>query len=504
MPRRLILLVLTCPGWLIPPACSKKTEPHSHPAILSLFEQFPEDKGKVETDRWYVIELQGKPAGWSHTRVTRHETPRGSRWVTDSDEFVTVRRGVETTKDRLEKKIMENERGQLLRFWQMEQELGGEKLVTQAGKARAEMVTIRGPEIHRVPFDPKAFATFRYYQILFSEKAPEAGEARTFRSYEYSNAGYADNRVIVKSAGPEVTELEHMTTALPGVVAKIKLDANFLITHVDVRTGVLHLAYQQVDDKPDIGNAAPDIEALMVIPSNKKMDNRDAVDRVHYRIQGLPEFVDSSWLSGPGQRVTRNPSPGVFVIDVEKLEDPPNSPFPPNTRNPELKKYLASTSLARLEDPEIIEVAKKVTAGAPDAWTAAKRLRSWVSEEIEGSMGMGFASASQVMKEREGDCSEQSVLLATLARSVGIPARCVVGLVYQEGAFYRHMWTEVWVGRWQPLDPAQATDMISAAWIRLAPYSLQLTNDEKSGAGAVVLFGSQLKVTVEKVETAKH
>jgi transglutaminase-like putative cysteine protease len=242
----------------------------------------------------------------------------------------------------------------------------------------------------------------------------------------------------------------------------------------------------------------------MVIPSSVWIENPRSVPRVRYRIEGFPEHVDSSWLSGPGQKVTENPSPGTFIIENEMLEDPPASPFPPDSRKPELKKYLASTSLARLDDPEIIEIAKKLTAKAPDAWTAARRLRRWVSEEIEGSMGMGFASASQTLKKREGDCSEQSVLLAALARSAGIPARCVMGLVYQDGSFFRHMWAEVWVGRWQPLDPAQATDYISAAWIRLAVHSLQLTDDQKSGGGALVLFGAKLKVTVEKIEAPKR
>jgi len=236
----------------------------------------------------------------------------------------------------------------------------------------------------------------------------------------------------------------------------------------------------------------------MVVPVNVPIENPRAVLRAKYRIEGLPDYVDSDWLSGPGQKVLGNPAPGTFVIEVEKLDDPQPTPFPQVIKKPELSKYLTSTLLTRLDDPEIKKTAEKVTHQAPDVWTAAKRLRRWVSEEVRGGMGMGFASASQVLKEREGDCSEQSVLLTALARSAGIPARCVMGLVYQDGAFYRHMWTEVWVGRWQPLDPAQATDHLSAAWIRLAIHSLQLTDDQKTGSGGLLLFGAKLKVTVEK------
>ena len=79
-----------------------------------------------------------------------------------------------------------------------------------------------------------------------------------------------------------------------------------------------------------------------------------------------------------------------------------------------------------------------------------------------------------------------------------------MGLVYQEGSFFRHMWTEVWVGRWQPLDPAQGTDSLSGAWIRLAIHSLQLTDDRKTGMGALLVFGANLKVTVESFKTIKR
>ena len=504
MLRRLALLLLICSFW---PACSKKPEtPAGHRAILSSFEPFPPGEGKPELDRWLAVDLQGKPAGWTHTRVSLHDTPDGPRWVTTSEEFLQVRRGSSRMEARTRERYLENAGGQLLRFWQSEQELGGEAVEIHAGKSGAEMITLRGPEVHRVPFEPRAFGTQRSYRILFTEKPPVAGEVRKFRSYDSSRAGYADDRIEVKSVGPGMTELEHTTSSLPGVVARVKLDAGYAITRVETGIGALELVYRQVPKKPalDAETPAPDIDPLMAISSNVRIDNPRSVPKVRYRIEGLPEYVDSSWLNGPGQKVTKNPSPGTFIIENEMLDDPPAAPFPPDSRKPELKKYLASTSLTRLDDPELIEIARKVTAKSPDAWTAARRLRRWVSEEIEGSMGMGFASASQTLKKREGDCSEQSVLLAALARSAGIPARCVMGLVYQDGSFFRHMWAEVWAGRWQPLDPAQATDYISAAWIRLAVHSLQLTGDQKSGAGALVLFGAKLKVTVENTGTAKR
>jgi len=50
-----------------------------------------------------------------------------------------------------------------------------------------------------------------------------------------------------------------------------------------------------------------------------------------------------------------------------------------------------------------------------------------------------------------------------LLRSVGIPARIVVGLVYRDGKFYYHAWNEAHIKTWISLDailnqmPADAT-----------------------------------------------
>jgi transglutaminase-like putative cysteine protease len=45
------------------------------------------------------------------------------------------------------------------------------------------------------------------------------------------------------------------------------------------------------------------------------------------------------------------------------------------------------------------------------------------------------------------------VLFTALCRSIGIPARANVGIMYGEDFFAYHMWPEVFVGQWIDLDP---------------------------------------------------
>jgi hypothetical protein len=76
-------------------------------------------------------------------------------------------------------------------------------------------------------------------------------------------------------------------------------------------------------------------------------------------------------------------------------------------------------------------------------------------------LSVGYASALEVAKNPEGDCTEHAVLLAALARAQGIPARVVDGLAYadryagMDHVFVPHAWVQAYVdGHWQSFDAA--------------------------------------------------
>ena len=129
----------------------------------------------------------------------------------------------------------------------------------------------------------------------------------------------------------------------------------------------------------------------------------------------------------------------------------------------EFRLSLSPTSFCQSDDPEIMETAAEIVEGERNAWKAAKQIALWVSQEMEANYDVGFATAKEILKNREGDCSEYTVITVALCRSVGIPARAVIGIMYAGGIFAYHMWAEVYVGRWVDLD---------AKW---------LSTDEKTG-----------------------
>jgi len=79
------------------------------------------------------------------------------------------------------------------------------------------------------------------------------------------------------------------------------------------------------------------------------------------------------------------------------------------------------------------------------------------------SLGVGFASATETARSREGDCSEHGVLLCALLRANGIRARVATGLIYadsfagSQNIFGYHMWAQALItadgkSRWVDLD----------------------------------------------------
>ena len=96
----------------------------------------------------------------------------------------------------------------------------------------------------------------------------------------------------------------------------------------------------------------------------------------------------------------------------------------------------------------------------------AGRLARSVHGSMRKEVTFSIPSALQVLESLSGDCNEHTVLFVALARSVGLPARAAVGLVYLEGSFFYHAWPEVWLGEWVALDPTLGQIPAGAAHLR--------------------------------------
>jgi transglutaminase-like putative cysteine protease len=112
-------------------------------------------------------------------------------------------------------------------------------------------------------------------------------------------------------------------------------------------------------------------------------------------------------------------------------------------------------------------MAQQIAAGSTDPLVVAQRLNDWVYRELKKNITLSLPNAEQVLRAKQGDCNEHTVLYVALARALGLPARSAAGVVYVRGRFYYHAWPEVWLGtQWAAVDPTLGQFPADASHLR--------------------------------------
>jgi transglutaminase-like putative cysteine protease len=133
---------------------------------------------------------------------------------------------------------------------------------------------------------------------------------------------------------------------------------------------------------------------------------------------------------------------------------------------------------------------------------ALEALRAFAGRSIpQKTLERGWDLASVVARSGAGDCTEHAVLLAALARSVGRPARVVVGVllgVSGEGIdAFGHAWAEVHDGAaWRLLD---ATPVAGEEEIRIRYLPIFALEDEGPGFSIALVAATQA-LWVQEIE----
>jgi len=131
-----------------------------------------------------------------------------------------------------------------------------------------------------------------------------------------------------------------------------------------------------------------------------------------------------------------------------------------------LRKFLSSTPFIPANDKEVINLANKIVGNSKN-WDAVKKIVDYLYINIKKVPTFSIPNALDVIHTKEGDCNEHAALFVALARSIGIPAKVNVGLVYVGGEFYYHAWTSVYLGRWVDVDPTFGQTPADATHIKL-------------------------------------
>lgn len=250
---------------------------------------------------------------------------------------------------------------------------------------------------------------------------------------------------VISSSQKEGKKLFQLKTTYQGIVAYSLVNQEGEVLETEISFGLkLKKTSQEVAlgrlDKEEIS----DLLKRFSVPVEKRIKNPEELKNLKLKISG----VDISSLLSERQRLI-----GKDMIIIAKEDYPPSAKLFLPIKAPEPKPFLRETPFIQSKDKEIIETAKTIVGDERDSRKATELLLSWVYREIKKEPTISLPSAVEVLKRKVGDCNEHAILFTALARSIGIPTKVVLGLLYHQGAFYYHAWCKVFIGEWVSLDP---------------------------------------------------
>lgn len=135
----------------------------------------------------------------------------------------------------------------------------------------------------------------------------------------------------------------------------------------------------------------------------------------------------------------------------------------------DMKPHLRSTTFIQADHPEIVKLAKSITAGRTNTLDASAAICEWVFKNLEKEPSPGVPSAVEVLRTRRGDCNEHTYLFVALTRAAGIPSDVKIGVVYsaEYDSFCYHAWPVVYAGDWIEMDPTFGQTAVDATHIAL-------------------------------------
>jgi len=120
--------------------------------------------------------------------------------------------------------------------------------------------------------------------------------------------------------------------------------------------------------------------------------------------------------------------------------------------------FTRSEKYIEVNDPEITETARSLTADETNPYAIANSIYEWVIDHMTYQLIEGLGGAKFAFENGYGECGDYSALFVALCRAAGIPARPVIGRWSTSIAGDWHVWAEFYLPGygWVPADPTVA------------------------------------------------
>lgn len=451
----------------------------------------PSDASTVkerETESWDVIYLQDQPVGWQSLRLSRIDEKGQAFFDGVLRSELTVQRFGQTTRELAEVSSRQDTRGRLV------------GLRTAVGSGSGQSITVGHREGDSLQLEGRQGNDKRTWELVIPpdcggcfavewslrEKPLGPGERRQLRAivplihqvatidlegaavWERLSFGGEEKKLlpvrqIMSLEGQTIDSTLWMDSM--GSIWKTEIP---VIRQVTMRTAEAEARRRMLGASFDLGSLATVRVAEPIASPHETM-------RIRYRIQGDSREVVEVFPQAMDQRLRWVNDRTVEVVVDRTSSGKSDRDIPVEAPS---ERDKSSSQMIQSDDPDVRAMAAEIPQLAEElpALVRAQAVERYVHQAISAkNFSTAFASAAEVARSREGDCTEHAVLTAALCRAGGIPARIVMGLVYvpAEQGFVFHMWNEVWLGQsWQPIDSTLGLGHIGAAHLVVARSSL--------------------------------
>lgn len=488
----------------------------AHAALFLLVALTPiaraDDAPQVATERYYEVMRNGQKVG--HTKVTWAPSTWNER-RTVHDSTTIVRRSVRNMmghKDLFETTVtIELERDDDGTLWwqRVSVDEGGRQLVEEAtwtGAGYEHVSSVAGVEQKRVtvPLDaPVMTDAEAFVGAKVRAGALKAGDVLQLRELDVRarDAHVTELTVLAPEevegeAGP--VRCTPVRQRDPGSGSELTLWIDEAGAFVQIRDDAGNHYRRATRDKAEDMPVKP-AEYPVTTPAWPTLERIFTAKKlgVTAHLQGdphrkLPDFPASPW-SKAGAPSGSDAAGWTIPLELSAYDDLTAQAPRDAVDKVAFAADLEPTVLMPCTHPDLVRTAEEVVGDAVTLREAAHRLVRFVYGTLrKQSPAIADTTALEILRDRQGDCSEHCVLFVALCRAAGIPARRCSGYACLGTQWGAHAFAEIWIGAWVGADPT--TGEIGAA-ARYIFFGYQDRSDSFPGVVSSRLTGRLRLVT---------
>ena len=399
-------------------------------------------------ERWMGIYFKGSKIGYAHETVQEHEHGYSIR------EKISMKLRVLEHSQQVKMITECIADGKFnLRLFHFDLSTGSNQMKIDGrvvGRKLALKVHSGGMVTERtIPFEHIPFLTNNLRPFLIQRGLEED---KRYRVSIFDPSTMSLNNVNVRVMGKETTTLgsndlvaNRLKVSYRGMGLNIWMDDDGLVLKEESPMGLVLVREEEHVAKAEGFGEQVDLVQAVAVRSNIPIENPREISFLKVKLKRIP--LVKFKINDGRQKLTGN----TLQVVREEWPNSPSMPLPPIAKD--VREFLKSTPLIQ-SDHSLIGGRAAEIAGAKDGTLEAiQAVSGWVYTHIDKKPTLSVPSALEVLESGVGDCNEHAVLLVALLRSLGIPSRPCVGVVYFRDGFYYHAWAEVWIGRWVTVDP---------------------------------------------------